>query len=126
MAIVGVGIDSVEIDRFRDLLARRETMRTRLFSPAELAVVVDRNDEAPSLAARFAAKEATMKSLGLGLGAFGFHECEILREESGAPRLRASGRLVELAHEHGVGAWHVSLTHTDSMASAIVIADSLA
>lgn len=125
MGIVGVGIDSVEIDRFRDLLARRSTMRTRLFSPGELAAVADRSDEAPSLAARFAAKEATMKSLGLGLGAFGFHDCEILREDSGAPMLRASGRLVGLARERGVGAWHVSLTHTDSMASAVVVADSI-
>ncbi len=124
MAIVGVGIDAVEIERFRELLARRSTMRDRLFSPDELAAIADRNDPAPSLAARFAAKEATMKSLGLGLGAFGFHECEVLREESGAPVLRTSGRLVELEVEYGVGTWHVSLTHTDSQASAVVIAES--
>ncbi|MEM8902710.1 MAG: holo-ACP synthase [Actinomycetota bacterium] len=124
MAIVGVGIDAVEIDRFRELLARRTSMRARLFSPDELDVVAARHDDAPSLAARFAAKEATMKSLGLGLGAFGFHECEILRAESGAPLLRTSGRLVELEGEHGVTSWHVSLTHTDSMASAVVVAES--
>lgn len=124
MSIVGVGIDAVEIDRFRELLARRSTMRERLFSPDELAAITERNDDAPSLAARFAAKEATMKSLGLGLGAFGFHECEILRLESGAPRLRTSGRLVELEREHGVTSWHVSLTHTDSQASAVVIAEA--
>ena len=124
MTIVGVGIDAVEIDRFRELLARRSSMRDRLFSPDELAAIAGRTDPAPSLAARFAAKEATMKSLGLGLGAFGFHECEVLRLDSGAPLLRSSGRLVELELEHGVTRWHVSLTHTDSQASAVVIAES--
>jgi holo-[acyl-carrier protein] synthase len=124
VAVIGVGIDAVEIARFRDLLARRSTMRSRLFSPDELAAVAERADDAPSLAARFAAKEATMKALGLGLGAFGFHECEVLRLDSGAPLLRTSGRLVELEHEYGVARWHVSLTHTDVSAQAVVVAES--
>lgn len=124
MAVIGIGIDAVEIGRFRELLARRSTMRRRLFSPDELAAVAERVDDAPSLAARFAAKEATMKALGLGLGAFGFHECEVLRLDSGAPVLRSSGRLVELEQEHGVTRWHVSLTHTDVSAQAVVVAES--
>ncbi|MEM9037413.1 MAG: holo-ACP synthase [Actinomycetota bacterium] len=124
MAVIGVGIDAVEIDRFRELLARRTTMRERLFSPDELAAVAERVDPAPSLAARFAAKEAVMKSLGLGLGAFGFHDCEILRADSGAPLLRTSGLLIGLEREHGVTRWHVSLTHTDTSAQAIVLAES--
>lgn len=124
MAVIGVGIDAVDIGRFRELLVRREAMRHRLFSPAELEVLVGRVDPVPSLAARFAAKEAVMKSLGVGLGAFGFHDCEILRSDSGAPWLRSSGHLVELERDRGVGRWHVSLTHTDTSAHAVVLAES--
>ena len=69
--IVGVGVDVVDVERFRRVLARTPTLRERLFTAAELAYVAPRLDPVPSLAARFAAREAVMKSLGLGLGAFG-------------------------------------------------------
>ncbi len=124
MGVVGVGIDVVEIERFRATLGRRASMRTRLFSPDELAVVASRTDEVPSLAARFAAKEAVMKSLGVGLGAFGFHDCEVLRAPSGAPVLRASGLLVELQASRGVRQLHLSLTHTERSAQAVAVAET--
>ena len=88
----GVGVDVVEIERFRRSLDRTPTMRERLFTPAELAYVEPKADPVPSLAARFAAREAVMKALGLGLGAFGFHEVWVEVEESGAPRLVVTGR----------------------------------
>lgn len=74
MAIIGLGVDAVDIERFRTSLERTPTMRTRLFTDAELAYVAPKLDPVPSLAARFAAREAVMKTMGLGLGAFGFHE----------------------------------------------------
>jgi len=67
-AVVGVGIDAVDIDRFRLLLARRPKMADRLFSPAEQELALRRSDPLPTLAARFAAKEAVMKALSTGLG----------------------------------------------------------
>ena len=57
--MLGVGIDVVEIDRFRRALERTPSLRTRLFTSEELATMVGKRDDASSLAARFAAREAT-------------------------------------------------------------------
>lgn len=120
--VVGVGLDAVEIDRFRRSLERTPTMRTRLFTAGELADVARRHDPVPGLAARFAAREAAMKALGVGLGAFGFHDLWVVRSPSGAPVLEATGSAAELMHRLGVDAWQVSLTHTDRTAQAVVLA----
>ncbi|MGH9267943.1 MAG: holo-ACP synthase, partial [Acidimicrobiales bacterium] len=66
-----LGTDVVDIERFRRVLARRPNLSARLFTAGEQAAVAGRNQPAGGLAARFAAKEATMKALGVGLGAFG-------------------------------------------------------
>ena len=122
--IVGIGIDLVDIERFRASLKRTPSMRTRLFTESELAYVAPKADPVPSLAVRFAAREAMMKSLGLGLGAFGFHEVWVERAESGAPSLVVTGRAKGLADEAGVVAWHISLTHSATTAGAYVVATS--
>lgn len=118
----GIGIDAVDIERFRRMLERRPNMRTRLFTQEELVSLSGRDDDAASLAARFAVREATMKALGVGLGAFDFHDVSVRRDPSGAPTLVVSGRASELASRNGVGAWHVSITHTDTVAMAVVAA----
>ena len=74
MSIKGIGVDAVDIERFRTSLERTPSMRERLFTQVELDYVAAKADPVPSLAARFAAREAVMKTMGLGLGAFGFHE----------------------------------------------------
>lgn len=121
--MIGVGVDVVDIERFRRSLERTPTMRERLFTPVELAYVAPQVDPVPSLAVRFAAREAVMKSLGLGLGAFGFHEVWVERADSGVPSLAFDGRAQELSNEAGVTKWHVSLTHSDLVAVAYVIAE---
>ena len=99
-------------------------MRARIFTAVELDYVAGKVDPVPSLAARFAAREAVMKSLGLGLGAFGFHDVWVERADSGAPYLQVTGVAAELAVERGVERWHLSLTHSDLVAAAYVIAES--
>lgn len=121
--MIGIGIDLVDVERFRRSLERTPTMRTRLFTPTELAYVAPQLDPVPSLAARFAAREAVMKALGVGLGAFGFHDVWVERAESGQPWLVFAGRAAELSIAAGVTTWHLSLTHTASMAGAYVVAD---
>lgn len=122
MAVIGIGVDLVDIDRFRRSLERTPSMRRRLFTETELAYVEPQADPVPSLAARFAAREAVMKSLGVGLGAFGFHEVWVDRAASGQPSLVVTGRAAELADRAGVVTWHLSLTHSDLMAAAYVVA----
>ena len=82
--MIGIGIDVVDIERFRTTLERTPSMRTRVFTQIELDYVAPQSDPIPSLAARFAAREAVMKSLGLGLGAFSFHDVWVERAASGA------------------------------------------
>ena len=120
---IGIGIDLVDIDRFRRSLERTPSMRTRLFTDVELAYVAPQVDPVPSLAARFAAREAVMKALGVGLGAFGFHDVWVERAATGQPSLSFSGAALELSDRAGVTTWHLSLTHTDLTAAAYVIAD---
>ncbi len=120
--VKGIGIDAVDIERFRTSLARTPTMRDRLFTATELAYVAPKVDPVPSLAARFAAREAVMKAMGLGLGAFGFHEVWVDRAESGQPLLVVEGRALELAIDRGITGWHLSITHTAIVAIASVLA----
>lgn len=120
--IKGIGIDAVDIERFRVSLERTPTMRERLFTAEELAYVAPKSDPVPSLAARFAAREAVMKAMGLGLGAFDFHDVWVSRAESGEPSLNITGRALELARDRGVNSWQISITHTDVLAIAYVVA----
>lgn len=120
--ICGIGVDAVDIERFRRSLQRTPSMRERLFTAHELAYVAPKADPVPSLAARFASREAVMKAMGLGLGAFGFHDVWVDRRESGEPHLNVTGRAAELAHDRGIETWHLSITHTDHVAIAYVVA----
>jgi holo-[acyl-carrier protein] synthase len=99
-------------------------MAGRLFTEAERSYASSLANPAPSLAARFAVKEAVMKALGVGLGAFDWSDVEVRRRSGGAPELEVRGRAALLAAERGVAAWHVSITHTDGVASAAVAAVS--
>ena len=120
--MIGLGIDAVEVDRFRRVLARRPSLAQRLFTDGERAYGERFSDPAPRLAARFAAKEAAMKALGVGLGAFSFRDVEVDREPSGAPVLRVSGAAAALATDRGVTSFRVSITHTEITAEAVVAA----
>ncbi len=121
--MIGIGVDVVEIERFRTVLGRTPNIRERLFTPIELEYAARKADPVPTLAARFAAREAVMKSLGLGLGAFGFHDVWVEVEESGAPRLVVTGRAWVLAVDRGVLRWHLSLSHDSPVAVAMVVAE---
>ena len=121
--VVGIGIDAVDLDRFAGTLRRRHRLCDRLFTGGELAYARAAVDPVPRLSTRFAAKEATMKSLGVGLGAFAFHDVEVVREGLGAPRLVLHGAAEDLAAAAGVVRWHLALTHTDQVALAVVVAE---
>ena len=121
--MIGIGIDAVDVDRMREVMTRTPKFAGRVFTKEEIAALVDREDPAPSFAARFAAREAVMKALGVGLGAFDLHDVSVERTQSGEPRLVVRGRAEQLARERGVNKWFVSLTHTESVAVAMVAAE---
>ena len=121
--ILGLGSDLVEVGRFRLALERRATLAERLFTDGEREYGYSQHDPAESLAARFAAKEAVMKALGVGIGAFAFHDVEVVVTDDGAPSLVIRGAARALAAGRGVRAWHLSLTHTTHLAEAVAIAE---
>ena len=121
--IIGVGVDAVDVERFRRVLARTPSMLQRLFTTDELNFLQPRIDPVASLAARFAAREAVMKALGLGLGAFGFHDVSVDIDDKGAPSLLVVGKAAELAAQRRVSSFHVSLSHDGPVAVAVVVAD---
>ncbi len=126
--IVGVGVDAVDVARFRKVLERRPSFGTRTFTDSERADAAGSADLAESLAARFAAKEAVMKALGTGIGGFALTDVEVCRTTGkgatrNAPYLRLHGTAAELAGAQGAGTFHLSLTHTDGVAIAFVVAE---
>jgi holo-[acyl-carrier protein] synthase len=122
LGLIGLGLDSVDIARFAEMLARRPGLRPRLFTEYERTYADTLVNPVPTLAGRFAAKEAVMKSLGVGLGAFDWGDVEVRRAGSGQPVMTVNGRAAELAARRGVDGWHLSITHTATVASAVVAA----
>lgn len=121
--MIGIGVDLVDVDRFRVVLARTPSMADRLFTEAERAYAARQADPTPRLAVRFAAKEAALKCLGLGLGGMPLVEIEVVRDDAtGRPDLVLHGRAAEVAARHGVRAWRLSLSHTDTLAQATAVA----
>ncbi len=127
-AFVGVGVDAVDVARFRRILARRPGFAARFFSATEQADAGRTPDPTESLAARFAAKEAVMKALGIGLGGFALTDVEVRRSEGSdatrnAPSVALHGGAASLAAARGVASLHLSLTHTSQVAIAFVVAE---
>src|SRR3954447_11495863 len=120
--VVGIGSDLVEIPRFRLALERRPKLAERLFSDDERAYAGRFREPVPHLAARFGAKEAVMKALGVGLWKFAMRDVEVVRLPSGQPQLALHGKAAELATERGVTGWELTLTHSDFMAMAVAVA----
>jgi len=120
--VVGIGADLVDIDRFRMVLRRRPSVVGRLFTAGERTYAERAADPAVRLAARFAAKEAALKALGYGLGGMRMADIEVVRDASGRPELVLHGDASATAAGHGVGRWLVSLSHTDHLAQATVVA----
>jgi holo-[acyl-carrier protein] synthase len=127
-SVVGIGVDAVDVARFRKVLARRPRFAARFFTEAEQADAGRSPDPTESLAARFAAKEAAMKALGTGLGGFALTDVEVRRGSGvgptrNAPSLLLHGAAAAAADQRGVGVLHLSLTHTTEVAIAFVVAE---
>jgi holo-[acyl-carrier protein] synthase len=128
VGLVGVGVDAVDVNRFRAILQRRPGFAARYFTESEQADCTTTANEAESLAARFAAKEAVMKALGVGLGAFPFVDVEVRRVpgegfNANAPSLVLHNGAATMAQARGAGTFHLSLTHTTEVAIAFVVAE---
>ena len=122
---LAIGVDLIELDRIERAVDRYgDRFLERVFTPGELERYRRR---LPELAARFAAKEAVSKALGVGMRHLSpqgirWQEVEVLSAPGGRPLLRLSGRALDLARENGLHEWAISLTHGRDHAIAFVTA----
>ncbi len=121
--ILGIGTDIVEIARIaRSIERHAERFTKRIYTEAEIAYCLRFKRAAQHFAGRWAAKEAAGKALGTGIfGSVRFREIEVINDERGKPLLTFSGSAAELASAIGAARLHVSIAHSDSHATAVVL-----
>ena len=125
MVVIGHGVDLCDTARIERMLEQHaERFRERVFTPGEQAYAeAGGRRRAERYAARFAAKEAAFKALGTGWrSGIAWTDAEVVHGPDGAPTLRVHGMLAQAARERGIDRWIVSLTHTDTLAMASVLA----
>lgn len=116
----GVGIDTIEISRVQKACERESFLRGA-YTEAERALITER----PAAAAgNFAAKEAVAKALGVGFSGCRPNEIEVLRNEQGAPYVTLYGGAARLSRERGIVSWHISISNTKELATAIAVAEA--
>ena len=119
MSNLTTGVDIIEISRIGRVLERYgQRFLRRIYTPGEIEYCRER---APNLAARFAAKEATMKALGTGVRGVGWKDIEVVRAPSGAPSIKLHGRAAARAQRLGVREISLSLSHSREYAVAFVV-----
>lgn len=126
-AIVGVGVDVVELSRIARAYARHGSrFLERLYSPTEIGYCTAKRPNAviACLAARFAAKEAVMKALGTGRRGVSFSEIGVVNRRGGRPGVELTGRAAQVAARLGVDEICISITHGRDVAVAVALAVS--
>lgn len=127
VTVIGVGIDLIDLERVRTLLARKgEQAMTRFFSAGERDYLATRPDATGHAAARIAAKEAVYKAMQAldGARAIGWREIEVSRDGEGKPAIALHGLAARLSDESGGLRIQVSLTHSATSAGAIAIVEA--
>lgn len=123
MAILGIGQDLIDIERVASLLERYPRFAERCFTEHEQAYASRFTFPARRFAARFAGKEAVMKSMGTGYRRIRWTDIEITG--GGKPTVRLSGTALARAEVLGVEEIHVSITHTDDTAMVLAVAEGV-
>jgi holo-[acyl-carrier protein] synthase len=125
MAIIGLGTDIVEIERIEVQLKKSIRLAERVLTEVELATFKQHKFPARFLAKRFAAKEAAVKALGIGIGnGVSFQHVEVLNLASGQPMLNFYGKFAQLCEQSGVVKSFVSISDEQRYAVATVVLES--
>jgi holo-[acyl-carrier protein] synthase len=121
--IIGIGIDHVEMEKFkRDVRADESAFLARIFTESEVTYARSTDDYLERLAGRFAAKEATLKALGTGWADdVDWRQIEITNAPSGQPKVQLTGRAAEIAAAAGAKSFLVSISHSPHLATAEVV-----
>jgi holo-[acyl-carrier protein] synthase len=124
MAIVGTGIDIIEINRIGDIVEKSPRFLDRVFTPDEIEYFYSRGPLNPChIAGTFAAKEAVLKALGTGLRGMRWKDIEISRKSSGKPGVILHGNAMVLAQKLNIYKMHISISHGKEHAIAQAVAE---
>jgi len=125
VAILGTGIDIIEVDRLEEALLRRgERLLDKVFTPAEREYCAGRPRPAIHYAGRFAVKEAVLKAIRTGwVRGISWKDIEVELGPAGEPSVRLSGGALKRAREMGIETIHVSISHTERHAVASAVAE---
>lgn len=124
--IQGIGIDIVEIARIEEKIKSNPHFVHHVFSAKEIDYCEGKKKAAMHYAGKWAAKEAYLKAYGLQfIGNHKLHEIEILQAENGNPYIHLQGKSAINHQEKGLGIIHLSISHTDIVATAYVIIESI-
>ena len=123
VALYGIGIDLIRVDRLAKSLSRwGDRFTRRVFTPVELAACGERKNQAPCLATRFAAKEAFVKALGTGMRSpVLWTDIQVQNNDQGKPEISLSPEALEFCRKLGVRSWHLSLTDDGDYGAAVVV-----
>jgi holo-[acyl-carrier protein] synthase len=118
-----IGADIVSITKITAILGRHSCAAEKLFTSTEITYARSASNEHERFAARFAAKEAVLKALGVGMAkGMSWLDIEVGTVPSGRPILRLSGAVAERARQLGLDDWLISLAHCREFAVAYVCA----
>ena len=125
MAIKGMGTDIIQIARLEEQLKKSDRLAKRVLTEPEMSIFAQHSYPARYLAKRFAAKEAAVKAIGIGIGnGISWQQVEVQNLESGQPVLKFSGYFAQICEEMGVNASHVSISDEQDYAVATVILEA--
>ena len=125
MAIFGIGTDIIEIARIEKQLSKSDRLAKRILTEAEFDIFSQHGSPARYLAKRFAAKEAAVKAIGIGIGnGIGWQQMAISNLESGQPIIKFSGGFADLCTEHGINSSFISISDEQHYAVATVILET--
>lgn len=118
-----IGVDIIDIERLKEVASRTPRFLQRVFTAQELEYCMKKKNPYPSLAARFAAKEAIRKLDEIFVTGVRFHDVEVIIEKTGKPAIVLHGEVAVNAIDNGICDLNVSLSHSREQAVAVVCAN---
>ncbi|MEN8123103.1 MAG: holo-ACP synthase [Bacteroidota bacterium] len=123
--IYGVGTDIIEVKRVKKQLDKISGLKEKLYTPLEIAYCESQKYTEQHFAARFAAKEAFLKALGTGWrNGLAYNEIEVFNNKLGKPEIKLYGKSQEFADKEHINSIHISISHINNIANAMVILES--
>ena len=121
MNILDIGTDIIEVERIKNSLSKRGDFLKKLFTDKEIEMFQKKGNNVQTIAGNYAAKEASSKSLGLGIRGYNFKDIEVLRDDLGKPIVKTYNNLKQICIDYSVLEIKVSISHGENYAVANAI-----